>query len=161
MFVISTKFPNIFCETNHFLRHRFASSVTFSNSGLRCLGLGDCDDVIGLSVVYIIWLGEAVPPGLVGGNGSEFRKVLTGLLWGRSLVCQLNGPGSILAVPFKSAITSVKPINHHHSIVIYMLMYFSPFLILWVLLWLISLTSAFLPLIFNTSVHPLLRLVVW
>ena len=78
--------------------------------------------MIGLSVVYIIWLGEVVPPGLVGGNGSEFRKVLTGLLWGRSLVCQLNGPGSILAVPFKSAITKGKTqkaaAKHHHSIVI-------------------------------------------
>ena len=40
----------------------------------------------------------------------------------RALVCQLNGPGSILAVPFKSAITKGKTqlaaVNHHHSIVI-------------------------------------------
>ena len=37
-------------------------------------------------------------------------------------MCQLNGPGSIQAVPFKSAITNGKTklpaANHHHSIVI-------------------------------------------
>ena len=47
----------------------------------------------------------------------------------RALVCQLNGPGSILAVPFKSAITKGKTklavANHHHSIVITCLSLFS------------------------------------
>ena len=46
----------------------------------------------------------------------------------RVLVCQLNGPGSILAVPFKSAITKGKTklaaANHHHSIVITCLHFF-------------------------------------
>ena len=40
----------------------------------------------------------------------------------RALVCQLNGPGSILAVPFKSAITKGKTqlaaANHHHSVAV-------------------------------------------
>ena len=34
-------FPNIFCETNNFLRTRFASSVTFSTSDCRSDAKGD------------------------------------------------------------------------------------------------------------------------